>query len=418
MLKRGRSSSSRQPGPRRSRRNWFGRIALASGALTLGTWSLGDSFARVVESADPVQAMALARDNGVILAAAAQQEFSQAPSADENSRAVRLAKLALRRDPTAVEALTVLGLQAQLRNDTERTRALFEYSLQLSRRELRPQIWAIEEAVNRGDIDAALRSYDIALRTSREAPRLLLPTLVSALAEPRVRAGVLEIMASKPVWSDSFLNRVATSGIDPVAGLALFREGASIGLPLTDNLRVALVNVLMAEGETRQAWDYYGEFRRGARRDRSRDPEFTLGPDDRAVFDWMPSTQSGVSAAILQEGKGGVLDFSLPPATGGVLVQQTQLLPPGTYRLAGRSRGIDQTDRSRPYWALFCQDGRELGRVEVPNSEIDDGAFEGSLTVPSGCAVQTLSLIARTTDAITGVSGQIERATLVPAGGA
>lgn len=418
MPKRRRPSSSRPSLPKRSRRDWLGRLALVFGALTLGGLSLGDSFARVVESADPLQASALAPHNGVILAAAAQQEFSRAPSADENSQAIRLANLALRRDPTAVEALTVLGLQAQLRNDTQRTRALFQYSLILSRRELRPQIWAIEEAVNRGDIAGALRSYDIALRTSREAPGLLLPNLVAALAEPKVRSSLLKIMASEPVWTDSFLHRVATSGIDPVAGMAFFREGASIDLPVTDDLRAALVNGLMAEGETQQAWAYYGEFRRGSLRNRSRDPQFALNPDIRAVFDWMPATQSGMSVAILQEGEGGVLDFSLPPGTGGVLVQQTQLLPTGTYRLSGRSRRIDLPARSRPYWALVCQDGRELGRVEVPNSEITDGAFEGLLSVPAGCAVQTLTLNARTSDAITGVSGQIERASLVPAGGA
>ncbi|MBU2341472.1 MAG: hypothetical protein KKE77_09560 [Alphaproteobacteria bacterium] len=377
---------------------------------------MGDSFARLVESADPIRATALAPGNGVILAAAAQQEFAMAPSTDDNSKASRLARLALLKDPTAVEALSVLGLQAQLRNETERARDLFEYSLLLSRRELRPQIWAIEEAVNRGDIAAALRSYDIALRTSREAPGLLLPNLAAALAEPKVRAALLPIMQTEPVWAESFLSRVATSGIDPVAGLAFFREGESIDLPVTDDLRAALVNGLMADGEISDAWAYYSEFRPGAARNRSRDPEFALNPNTRAVFDWMPSLAPGLSSAILQEGEGGVLDFSLPPGTGGPLVQQTQLLPPGAYRLTGRSRAIDQPDRSSPYWVLQCQDGRELGRVEVPNSDVANGEFEGRLMVPGDCPVQTLSLIARSSDDIAGVSGQIERASLAPAG--
>ncbi len=130
----------------------------------------------------------------------------------------------------------------------------------------------------------------------------------------------------------------------------------------------------------------------------------------------MPSGQSGISAVILQEGERGILDFSLPPGTGGNLVHQTQLLPPGTYRISGRSRGVNQSERSRPYWTLMCQDGRELGRVEVPNSDVANGAFEGRVSVPGDCATQTLSLIARATDDIAGVSGQIERAALVPAG--
>jgi hypothetical protein len=181
-------------------------------------------------------------------------------------------------------------------------------------------------------------------------------------------------------------------------------------------LRAALVNALLTQGETQQAWSYYSEFRSGAVRSRSRDPDFALNTNIRAVFDWMPSAQSGISAAILQEGEGGILDFWVPPGTGGTLVQQTQLLTPGTYRISGRSRGVAQSGRSRPYWALLCQDGHELGRVEVPNSNIANGAFEGKVNVPGDCALQTLSLIARASDDIAGVSGQIERASLVPSG--
>ena len=417
MPRRRRSSSSRQSSaPRRSRRGWLGRLALALGALTLGVLSVGGSLGQTLESADPLRALVLAPDNGLIIAAAAQQQFAMQPTADDDSKAARLARLALRKDPTAVEALTVLGLQAQLRNETERARELFQYSLLLSRRELRPQVWAIEEAVNRGDIAAALRSYDIALRTSREASDLLMPNLVAALSEPKVRAGLLEIMTSDPVWSEPFLYQVAASGIDPAGGVAFFREGRAVDMAVTDDLRAALTNALMAEGEIDEAWKYYSEFRRGAVRNRSRDPEFALNPDIRAVFDWMPSLEPGISSAILQEGEGGILDFSLPPGSGGRLVQQTQLLPPGSYRLIGRSRAVDQPDRSRPYWTLVCQDGRELGRVEVPNSAASNGVFEGRLTVPGDCPVQTLALIARASDDITGVSGQIERALLAPAG--
>lgn len=416
MRKRRSSSSSRKTLPRRSRRNWVGRLGLAFVALVLGAMSLGGSFGRVLQSADPIRAAALAPDNGVILAARAQHEFMMAPSDDDNGQAARLARLALRADATAVDALNVLGIQAQLRNETARARDLFQYSLRLSRRELRPQIWAIEEAVNRGDIAGALRSYDIALRTSKEASNLLLPNLVAALAEPKVRAALLPILATHPVWYESFLHRVATSGIDPKAGVAFFREGAANGLVVTDDLRAGLVNGLMSEGDHEQAWNYYAQFRSDAVRNRSRDPGFGLNPKVRAVFDWIPTIQSGLSATILQEGGGGVLDFSVSSGNGGTLVQQIQMLPAGSYRLIGRSRGVNVPDRSRPYWTLFCQDGRELHRVEVSNSKVSKGQFEGAIDVPEGCSVQTLSLIARTTDAITGVTGQIERASLIPVG--
>ena len=54
-----------------------------------------------------------------------------------------------------------------------------------------------------------------------------------------------------------------------------------------------------------------------------------------------------MSAAILKTGDGkGLLDFAVPPSTGGVLVHQTELLAPGAYRLTGQSVGIDQPEQS------------------------------------------------------------------------
>lgn len=97
------------------------------------------------------------------------------------------------------------------------------------------------------------------------------------------------------------------------------------------------------------------------------------------------------------------------------MLQQLQLLPPGSYRLSGHTIGIEQPAGALPYWTLRCQDGRELGRVEVPNSGVANGNFTGTFSVPAGCPVQTLVLMARSSDAIAGQSGQIDRAALMPA---
>src|SRR3546814_17422634 len=64
---------------------------------------------------------------------------------------------------------------------------LLAYSQTLSRRDLRTQLMAIELAVARDDIPSALRHYDIALRTKKNAPDLLFPVLTSALTNPTIR---------------------------------------------------------------------------------------------------------------------------------------------------------------------------------------------------------------------------------------
>ena len=398
----------------RSTASWGIRAALAIGLAIAGSVGTSNSLARVIKRVDPARALALAPTDGIILAAYAQDAFSKKPEKDTNSSPAILADRAVLADPTAAEALTVLGSQAQLRGDAKRAARIFYYSTLISRRELRPQLWAIEEAVTRGDIAGALRNYDIALRTSNDAERILFPTLVAGLAEPKIRAALQPILATDPVWGDRFVAFAANSGVEPEGTIALFQEGQGTRLDQDENLRASLVNSLVAQGKQNEAWDYYRSFHPNARRDESRDPFFAVEARDRAVFDWQAASDPRISAAILrQRNNVGVLDFSVPPSVSGELVRQGQLLPAGRYRIEGTSEGIDQKEDSRPYWLLTCEDGRSLGRVQLSNSEENGGRFFGHFIVPHDCKAQTLSLIARSTDDIMGINGQIISAKLV-----
>ncbi|WP_460101522.1 hypothetical protein [Qipengyuania sp. 483] len=350
--------------------------------------------------------------DGVLTASAAEHQFTLSAEADANSESARLARLALRQDATATNALNVMGLQAQMRNATEKTREIFRYSLQLSRRELQPQLWTIEEAVSRGDIEGALRGYDIALRTSSRAKRILFPVLSTALAEPRVRAELLPIIATKPGWSGDFLEHLVNNSPDPLAAQAFIQETEKRGLVIADDDRALLVNSLAGKEGYEEAWRYYNAFRLDAKRNHSRDPRFDMALGVRTLFDWRTSEDPKLSAVILSGETGGLLDFAVPPTIGGELMNQTQLLAPGRYKLEGRSSGIDQPERSQPYWALLCRNGRELGRISIPNSDQRNGKFAGEFEVPPGCPEQLLVFVARASDAVNGLSGQINYAAL------
>ena len=413
MMSRRRKQNN--PFAKRTPTNWYARIALILGLIVAAYSSLTSTIANVMVKFDPARAHSIDPQNGKVTAADAEDIFTQHPVADESAPSIRLAQEALRQDPTAVKALAVLGLQAQLRNDTARANQIFAYSTQLSRRDLRTHIWAIEDAVTRGDISGALRHYDIALRTVPDAQPLLFPVLTTALIEPQIRSMVVRILAKNPIWGSNFVLYAATSGVDPEGAMKLFAEAEKAGLKIPPRQRASLVDALFNVGKTDEAWAAYVRLRTDAVRNQSRDPNFELIGNARTLFDWRPGDDPALSAAILNSGKGrGLLDFSVPPSTGGVLVRQTEVLPQGTYRLEGRSRAIEQPSRSQPYWALTCQDGRELGRIPVPNSAQAHGAFLGSFTVPKECTIQTLSLIAVSSDEISGVSGQIIRAQLLP----
>jgi hypothetical protein len=401
--------------PRRSATEWGVRGALAVAAAGLGTVSVTHSLAYMIRGSAPARAHALAPWDGRITALLSEQLSGPDAAPADRRRADDLARLALRQDPTAVPAVATLGINAQVRGDTAAARRIFAYSEKLSRRDLRTRLWAIEDAVGRGDIPGALRNYDIALRTSRIAPDLLFPVLASAISDSDIRRALIATLVQRPAWSEQFLGFVAGTGPDAQATASLFEALPSRGIALPVGAAPALVGRLLAENHVDDAWRFYAALTPDADRRVARDPDFTANLQSPTPFDWIPITDSGVSATLQRGERGGIFDFAVPSNLGGPILRQTQLLPPGEYAIEGRSIGIEQAGNALPYWTLTCPDGRELGRVVVPDSTQANGRFAGRLTVPAGCPVQQLALVARPSEQLSGLTGQIDDIRLRPA---
>ena len=402
--------------PRRSAAEWGMRGALAVAAAGLGYLSVAHSVAYMIRGGAPERAHALAPWDGRITALLSEKLSGPDASAADRRQADALARLALRQDPTAVAAVATLGINAQARDDTARARRIFAYSEKLSRRDLRTRLWAIEDAVAHNDIPGVLRNYDIALRTSRIAPDLLFPILASAINDTEIRQGLVATLAKRPAWSDQFISYVSGNGPDARATASLFEAIHRRGIMLPAGSPTTLIARLLGEGHAEDAWRFYASIMPGVDRRSARDPGFTANLASPTPFDWQPITDSGVSATIQRGEQGGIFDFAVPPNLGGPLLRQTQFLPPGEYAIEGRSIGIEQVDGALPYWTLTCDGGSELGRVTVPNSAQANGRFAGHLTVPAGCPVQQLQLIARPSEVLSGLTGQIDDVRLRPAG--
>jgi hypothetical protein len=384
------------------------RAVLALLAALLGVVSVAGAFATLIASKDPIRAHTLAPWDGRITAQLALKQFLHHQAKKSSPPNKNLARRALVQDPTAVAAVAALGLHAEEENKKAEARHLFAYSQRLTRRDLTTRLWAIEEAVARNDIIGALRHYDIALRTSRRAPEILFPILVNAIADSRIRAGLIDRLATEPPWYGLFIEYAASHGSKPASTALLFRSLHDRGLVVSSVARELLIARLVSGGLLEEAWTYYASFRLNVRRDQARDSNFSDELPNPTLFDWQPIGVNGLSASIQQ----GLLDVSAPPSVGGALVRQIQMLPAGTYRLTGQSVGIEQPENARPYWLLTCQDGRELGRVSVSNSSVAEGTFSGLITVPASCPTQTLALIARASDSMSGLTGQFDRVQL------
>lgn len=412
----GKSARRTSVSNRRSSREWTVRLAVAGIALAAGYVSGAQSLAYAIRAQAPERANRLAPWDGRITAAIAAKDTTVAePSPAQLERAEQFAKKALSGEPLAVPAVASLAIANQFRGNTEAARRLFAYSDRLSRRDLRTRLWAIEDAVSREDIPGALRNYDMALRTSRRAPEILFPILSAAVSDPEIARGLLSLLETNPPWGESFVAQLAGSDVEPLAIAQFYDMASAQGLAVRPSAEAALVNKLVASGAYERAWAYYRNTRRDVDARRSRNPDFAETIESPSLFDWNAvAAVPGVNASLQSGQAGGVLDFSAPATVGALVAQQYQLLPPGRYRLEGRSVGVDQSPNASPYWSLECIDGREMGRIDLPNSSEANGRFAGEFRVDTGCPAQILKLNLRPSNKIGGVSGQIDRAALQP----
>lgn len=411
MLRRdARSRRSRRP-----RANWAIRAGLGATLAIVGCLNVAYALAPVVARDDIELAHRLSPRNEQIMARLAKSLSGPAATARDRERADGLAREALRRDATTVAAVSTLGLNAEIRGERAKASRLFAYAQTLSRRDRQTQLWAIESAVGRDDIPGALRHYDITLRVSPKSAELLFPVLIAASTDSTIRSELTRTLAKGTPWGEAFINYIATNGRNPQETAILFVGLRRAGVAVTDEANAEVVNALAASGHADAAWKYYATVRPGTDRRRSRDPRFSASIEVPSQLDWVSVESPGISASIQRGDRGGIFEFSAPASVGGSLLQQLQMLPPGIYRLTGHSSGIEQPADKLPYWLLTCHDGREFGRVEMPNSARSNGNFTGLLTVPTGCGIQMLALVARPVNAASGLWGQIDRVYLEPA---
>lgn len=398
---------------RRAPRALGPRLALAAVVVSIAGFGILDALANVVAVGNPSAAHTLAPWNSRILARAAEQSFATMPKAQLDSRPALLAKKALRGDGTSTRAVNTLALIAQLSGDKQRTRDLFTYSLALSRRDFSARVWAIEDAVLRGDIAGALANYDIALRTSSDAPNVLFPILASALKEPLVRAELLKLASTEPRWLADFMD-IATRRDESANDTLVFLDeaaGKRIDLPLDRSDRDGLVDALIVARNYDGAWRTYASQRPKIAKDRSRDPSFAKISALPTVFDWRINEYGSGQA----DGQVHYLEYSAPPTTGGVVAQQYQLLPPGRYVIETvfDSNSGAAGSNFAPYWSLTCTDGRELVRLELVQRG-ERTVRRQTFGVSSDCPFQMLGLTVRPSNGTTWAEGRVHSLAIRP----
>jgi hypothetical protein len=305
--------------------------------------------------------------------------------------AEQLAREALRRDPTVVVAWRMLGLVAAARNQADRAARMFHFAGTLSKRDLLTQLYLIEERVQQNDIAGALRQYDATLRTSGASHDILLPILVSAIANDGIVRPLAALLNSSPPWRRAFMERLAIGTPDPAGLVQLIQLVIGSASP---EEKEQISRTMQAMINRRQFAPAMRVYRLLAAAD-SRGAQLVRNggfdrPNPYPPLDWQLLSGVDVGAEQLQ---GGRLRIHAASGSGGLAARQLLMLAPGNYEISADAGATDDARAARVTLAVQC--GNEQGSTLLQH---DLPALSGrirprvSFSVPAGCGAQWLNI--------------------------
>jgi hypothetical protein len=290
------------------------------------------------------------------------QERIRSPNHDEE---LRLAREALRAEPTSARAARIIALLAP---NAAATRREFAYARRLSRRDLFINMWFIEEAVQRNDVAGALAQYDVTLRTSSQAPRILFPILSAALAQPDLRDPISRLLASGGEWVPDFFDHVLAEDArtGDLGRVVLYRPRVLERLAPASQARLIaqLADARQFEAGSRI---YRLVSRRQGMRPGTAEPVAAgaLPPFDWSVID------SGNFGATAAPGDSSLQVYS---GTGfrGTAARRLIRLAPGGYRLSAAGTVAGDASAGQATWTVTCAE-----RDESPAATVAIGPAAG-----------------------------------------
>lgn len=367
-------------------------VILGTGLLMAA--SVMVSLGNIMRSSAPGRALTFVPFDAQARANLAAQQFQQRANRQAAQETATLAKEAIAREAIYAPAYRALGFARLFLNDQAGARVL-QFSDRISRRDLQTRIWLIENAVGRGDVNGALRHFDIALRTSTAAPEILFPVLDNAITEPAIAVAVTKLFATDPPWLRAFAEFVVARGQNAVA-LSSIMTRLPAGLTQVDApTRAALISKLVSDNEFEPARSLYRTV--AADRDKAgpvRDGKFAQEPL-WPPFDW--AIVNGLDfGAEIAAGQGG-LAFWAQPSVGGTVARQLIFLPKGQYALESSATQSASDRFSGPIWHVRCAgtEQRELAALPLPSASDRPLRSRLRFVVPERCATQWLELEVR-----------------------
>lgn len=309
---------------------------------------------------------------------------------------------ALASDPLNAHAIASLGALAAFSGDTGAATRFMIGATKRTLRERTAVAWMMRDRFEAGDYSKSLYYADALARLSWQAAQSIMPYLGRLAENPKSSAEFSERLKSNPPWRPTFFDNLSGNISDARTPLSLLLSLKDSNSPPTLNELKAYSALLLQHQMYDLAYNAWLQFlapEQLAKAGFLFNGGFDFEPSSFA-FDWTPAKAKGLLIdRVGRADRPG--DMALMIEFGGaridpVLLSQTVMLPPGTYRFEGLISGNVRARRGLS-WSLHCinQATAEAQKLELPTALRPEAwtEFVMPLTVPtSDCGAQVVQL--------------------------
>jgi hypothetical protein len=304
-------------------------------ALVAALWLAATAIAGVTQMNAPAIALSILPKSGFAYEARAA---THALAGDGSIQSMRVsdgdladALAALRREPFATTALTLIGVSRDQHGDHADAAGIVAAAHGLDKRQLIANAWLIHYYGTTGRNRDVLELLDEALKVRPQLTAQYMPAFAQALQNPETIPVFQTMLRANPDWTQTFWESVAANPAS-LPNAEILRSRILSGPEDLGDPDTLLMNAFIRTGRVDLAVSFGKNL--PALPDDSdgmvRNASFSKTPD-LPPLDWELINDGRIGAAI--DERGGTLEINALPGAGGTVARQLLALAPGSYSL-------------------------------------------------------------------------------------
>jgi hypothetical protein len=371
------------------------RAVTAIAAVAIAVLAGANAVVNATRVVSPQTSLAIDAGDAIALAQQTDNRWAKAAAAGEQIDLYSQAQRSIAQQAINPRAVRLLGFSADLRGNRRVALLANDAATRLSRRESGAQLWLMENDVERNDVSAVLKRYDVLLSTNGTLRDALYPKLALALSDPQIRDAFVPYVRKNPIWLSRFLGTAVYQPNPDALSYAIRQAGGLAKNDTNQTINTVLLGQLFATQKVAEGRAFFRSLPGADAR------LLTSAALTNAAFDakfapvsWVLTSNSSVGATVEKANDAHAIKaFALSGATG-VAASKYLFILPGTYRFGSAHKTTSPSPNARAAWALRCLSSADQpilyqfdiirpARSEPPPAQV---------TIPPDCPVQRLDL--------------------------